>query len=86
MATQEKDYNKIWTDKANRVLLGRRIMRVRYLSDEEMEGLGWQSRPIAFHLDDGTICFLSCDDEGNDGGSLFYQKEGDNESVIPVLY
>lgn len=83
---QVKDTNKFWTDKAKLVLLGRKIVEVRYLTDEEMEDIGWYKRPLAFHLDDGTICFLSCDDEGNDGGVMFYQKDGDDNSVLPVLY
>jgi len=35
----------------------------------------------ARYLNDGTSCILSADDEGNDGGVLFY---GDN-GVLPTL-
>ena len=34
-----------------------------------------------FFLNDGTSCILSCDDEGNDGGVLFYGSDG----VLPTL-
>lgn len=72
---------KQWTNTAKKVLLGRRIVNVRYLDDEEMEMMGWYKRPIVFQLDNGTLCFLSADDEGNDGGAMFYGENG----VIPTL-
>jgi len=43
--------------------------------------MGWYKRPICFFLDNGEYCILSCDDEGNDGGVLFYGKNG----VLPTL-
>lgn len=81
----ENEINKYWTDKAKSVLLNRKIVDVRYMSDEEMEMLGWYKRPLVFQLDDNTLCFLSCDDEGNDGGVIMYQKDGDPEGVLPVI-
>jgi hypothetical protein len=81
MATIEKDTKTFWTEKAQEVLKGKTIVDVRYLNDEEMEMMGWYKRPIVFTLNDGTHCILSADDEGNDGGSLFY---GDN-GVLPTL-
>lgn len=70
-----------WEKKAKEVLLNKKIVAVEYMSDEMMEMMGWHSRPIIFKLDDDTICFLSRDDEGNDGGVLFYGTDG----VLPVL-
>jgi hypothetical protein len=70
-----------WTNEAKKMLLGKRIMEVRYLDDKEMQMLGWNKRPICFKLDDGTFCFLATDDEGNDGGSLFVNEN----DVIPSL-
>jgi len=32
-------------------------------------------------VDNGTNCILSCDDEGNDGGVLFYGEHG----VLPTF-
>ena len=75
---QKNDY---WTKKSKEVLEGRTIVEVRYLTDEEMEDIGWDSRPIIFILDNGTYCTLSADDEGNDGGVLFYNENG----VLPTL-
>ena len=70
-----------WTNKSKEVLQGRTITEVRYLNDEEMEMMGWYKRPICFFLDNGVSCILSCDDEGNDGGVLFYGRDG----VLPTL-
>jgi hypothetical protein len=70
-----------WTSTAKQVLEGRTIKEVRYLNDEEMEMMGWYKRPVCFILDNGEYCILSCDDEGNDGGVLFYGKDG----VLPTL-
>ena len=81
-----------WTNKSKEVLQGRTITEVRYLNDEEMEMMGWYKRPICFQLDNGTLCIPQMDDEGNDGGSLFYQnfieREGvkfENQDVLPVI-
>jgi hypothetical protein len=74
-----------WTAYAKKALLGRKIVRVRYLSDEEMEDMGWDSKPIVLELDNGTLMFPSADDEGNDGGAMFYCSEEDPNGVIPVI-
>ena len=70
-----------WSDKATKVLVGKKIVDARYMNDEEMEMMDWHSRPLCFTLDDGTSCILSMDDEGNDGGVLFYGERG----VFPTL-
>jgi hypothetical protein len=70
-----------WNKIAKEVLEGKTIVEVRYMKDEEMEMMGWYSRPICFFLNDGTTCFLSQDEEGNDGGCLFYNENG----VLPTL-
>jgi len=72
---------KLCTKEAQKVLEGRKIVNVRYLDDEEMELMGWYKRPIVFQLDNETLCFLSADDEGNDGGALFYGENG----IIPTI-
>lgn len=76
-----KDVSTHWTKVAQDTLKGKTIVEVRYLNDEEMEMMGWYKRPVCFFLNDGTSCILSCDDEGNDGGVLFYGKDG----VLPTL-
>ena len=82
MSTQtQNNVQDIWTKRAKEVLQGKTIVEVRYLNDEEMEMMGWYKRPICFFLNDGTSCILSMDDEGNDGGVLFYGNDG----ILPTL-
>ena len=69
MQTQQQDTKTFWLKRVNEVLKGRTIVSVRYLSDKEMELMGWYNRPLAFQLDNGTLCIPSADDEGNDGGA-----------------
>lgn len=78
-----KDWDKHWTDIAKEQLLGKKIVDVRYMSQDECDDLGWTHRPVVFHLDDGNLVFASCDDEGNDGGSLFTNNQAN--PVLPVM-
>jgi len=48
------------------------------------EQMGWYSRPIVIHLDDGSMIFPSQDDEGNDGGALFGQGPDGKDLTFPV--
>lgn len=81
MATAQKDIQEYWDTEAKKVLQGKTIVEARYLNDEEMEMMGWNKRPLCFFLNDGTSCILSADDEGNEGGVLFYGDSG----VLPTL-
>lgn len=71
----------VWTKKAREVLMNRTIIGVRYLTDLEMEDMGWYSRPLAIFLDNGEHLIISADDEGNDGGAIFYGERG----ILPTL-
>jgi hypothetical protein len=81
MSVQQKEMIEKWDKVSQDVLKGRTIVDVRYLNDEEMEMMGWYKRPVCFFLDNGVSCILSSDDEGNDGGVLFYGSDG----VLPTL-
>lgn len=81
MVSEKKKMIDKWNKISQDVLKGRTIVEVRYLNDEEMEMMGWYSRPVCFFLDNGVSCILSSDDEGNDGGVLFYGSDG----VLPTL-
>ncbi len=80
MTTKTEVFEK-WTKKSKEVLEGKTIVEVRYMNDQEMEDIGWSSRPIVFFLNDGTYCTLSQDEEGNDGGVLFYNENG----ILPTI-
>ena len=73
-----------WTKVAEKVLLGRRILRVEYMKDKECNEYMWYKKPVTFILDNGTRVIAMQDDEGNDGGVLTCLTE-DREEVLPVL-
>tara|TARA_R100001082_G_C4336214_1_gene147908 strand:+ start:622 stop:861 length:240 start_codon:yes stop_codon:yes gene_type:complete len=74
-----------WTEYAEKRLIGKRIVDVFYMSEKEMEELGWSKRPLYLKLNDGSIISPQRDDEGNDGGALYYFENKDNETTLPVL-
>ena len=80
----KKDYTKIWNKTANDLLLGKKIVKVEYMSSEEADKGMWYSRPVRIILDDGTNILPMSDDEGNDGGALWLGSK-DKEDILPVL-
>jgi len=66
-------------------LVGRTIIAVRYMTEEEVEAMGWYSKSPVLHLDDGSIVFPMQDDEGNGAGPLVVQKKNGNEEILPVF-
>ena len=66
---------KYWTDEANTLLKGRRIVGVRYLTATEVEDYAWDSRGLVLFLDNG---------EGNGPGAIFTNNE--KTPVLPVMW
>ena len=79
-----KNLTERWNKQAKKVLLGKKIIQVKYLESEEAKDYMWNNRPISFTLDDNTRLIVMCDDEGNDGGALCYLNK-DTDDVLPVL-
>lgn len=73
-----------WTQYAQEHLKGRTIKDVRYMTEEEMENLGWDRKALVMILDNGSIIYPSADDEGNDAGALFGNTT-DKELTFPVI-
>jgi hypothetical protein len=63
-------------------LVGKKINRIRYMSDEEMEKFGWSKRPIIILIEGGTLIIPQSDDEGNEGGAMIVINNKFN--VIPT--
>ena len=59
-----------WEKKISKLLVGKKITKVQYLSNDETEENYWCSRPIAIQLDNQYWLIPMSDDEGNDGGSM----------------
>ena len=78
-----KDVDQYWLDVAKKLLLHKRIVNVRYLTQEEADDMGWSERTVAFQTQDGLWFFPSRDDDRNGGGSLFTSDE--KESCLPVI-
>ena len=76
--------NNYWEKYGTKHLKGRTIINVRYLTDEEMKGMGWHRKSIVLELSDGSLLFPSSDDEGNDAGALFGQSPTNEELTFPV--
>jgi hypothetical protein len=72
-----------WAKVATDLLVGRTIVRARYMSEGERESMGWHSRPVVLQLDDGNMIYSSSDDEGNDAGAMFTNSE--KHPVLPVI-
>jgi len=61
-------------------LTGKTIASVRYMTEQECKRLMWVSRPILIRFTDGSYIIPQMDDEGNDGGAIYY--EGDSGAVL----
>ena len=73
-----------WTDVARGRLMARTVVDVRYLTKEEVEGLGWTKSAVVIIFNDGTMLFPSRDEEGNGAGALFGQAWS-GEFTLPTL-
>jgi hypothetical protein len=56
-------------------LATKKISSVRYMTKEEADEAGWHSRPLVIRFTDGSLLIPQADDEGNDGGAMFYQND-----------
>ena len=69
----EKELNTRWEATANKILLGRKIVKIHWMSEKEADKTyGWYKRPVVLILDDGREIIPQMDDEGNDGGALLW--------------
>ena len=65
MSIQEKTEQLL-----NLAFQGKTVKEIRYMTQEEANNIGWDSRPIVIFFGDGSFMFPQMDDEGNDGGAL----------------
>jgi hypothetical protein len=55
-------------------LVGKTIASVRYLTEGSAFAIMWDKRPLVIEFTDGSLLTPQSDDEGNDGGAMFYQS------------
>ena len=51
--TKKRNLTEKWTEFAEKRLLGKTIIAVEYLTDKEIQDIGWYQRPVAIILNDG---------------------------------
>jgi hypothetical protein len=73
----------MWIARISKLLVGKKIVKVEYMTDELAKEQGWCKRPIQILLNNGIWLTPSMDDEGNDGGALF--TSDDDLPTIPVI-
>lgn len=72
-----------WNLTAVQKLRGKTIATCRYMTDKELQKMGWDKSPLVIIFTDNTAMYASSDDEGNEGGSLFTTING--LEVIPTI-
>ena len=73
--------NNKWEKLVNKYLVGRQIVKVKWLSAKETEEIyGWDQQPCEIYLDNGTILTPRSDDEGNESGAI-----GTNINELPII-
>lgn len=85
---EPRDTDELWTKwaaEAARVLKGRTITSVRYLTRDEATQFGWGRRCVVLTLDNGNFVVPQSDDEGNDAGVLVVIHSAKKETLLPVL-
>jgi len=75
-----------WNQTAKSLMLDRKIIDVEYASNQEMQDLTIQGRPLIFTLDNGTSVIVMSDDEGNDAGALHMHTKQGKYEVLPSLW
>ena len=65
-------------------LVAKKISSVRYMTQDEADALMWDKRPLVIRFTDGSFLIPQMDDEGNNGGAMFHQING-NETIIYTL-
>lgn len=73
-----------WGNLASNFLVGKTIRRVRYLTEREVEDMGWASSAVVIEFTDGHWLVPMRDDEGNDAGALWTSSQSEL-NVIPVI-
>ena len=81
--TNEQSIQEYWTEKINKELLGRKITKIEYLTQDELDNNMWDRSPIAIELDNRIWLVPMADDEGNDGGSISTNIK--NLPIIPTI-
>ena len=83
---REEKYIQRGIKKFSKLLLGKTICNVRYLSPSECGDMGWNKSPLVIEFNDKTCIVPQMDDEGNDGGALLYNdyKSQEQDTIYTI--
>ncbi len=56
-------------------LVAKKISSVRYMTTEEADAMMWDKRPLVIQFTDGSLLTCQSDDEGNEGGAMYFQND-----------
>ena len=73
-----------WTKVATDALVGRKIIKVEYMSKDNCKELDWYESGLVLILDNNTFVVVQCDDEGNGPGALVVQSMT-SDITLPVI-
>lgn len=62
-------------------LVGKKIRRVYQMSEADAEALAWYQKPFIIEFTDGSILIPQSDNEGNNGGAMWYQDDMKDELI-----
>jgi len=88
MKEANADPTLTWGSVAEKKLKGKVISEVRYMTAEEVEHIGWDSKGLIMVLTDPDgsnelLVWPSRDDEGNGPGAIF--TSADDLPIVPVI-
>lgn len=68
----------------NKLLKGKTIKYVSYLSETEAKDMGWYHRPLILNFTDGSCLLPMSDDEGNNGGAMSYADKNGCKTIYVI--
>ena len=83
---REEKYIQRGVKKFSKLLVGKTISNVRYLSPSECADMGWNKSPLVIEFEDKTCIVPQMDDEANDGGALLYNdyKSQEQDTIYTI--
>ncbi len=76
-----KKTDKQHSENFEKLLKGKTIKSVSYMSEKDAEKLNWHSRPLIIWFTDGSYLFPKSDDEGNNGGAMILGDDKDYKTI-----
>ena len=79
------EYEKEKIKEVKNVLLGKKVVEIRYMTEEECTYFCWDKAGIVIIFEDGSYILPQSDNEGNNGGALSLSTPA-RETIVPTIY